>query len=132
MKRPKRYRGIGGGQGFSLIELLVVMVIIAILAAIAIPIYINQRSKAWEATVQSDLYNAAIAQLTYFVDNKSFTGSLDDLLVRGYSQSENITLEIRSSGAQYCMEAFHQGDVDEIWYVASGEGHPNPEPGSCP
>ena len=133
MARGKRKSPIYcSDSGFSMLELLVVMIIIAILAAIAIPVYLNQRAKAWEANVHSDLYNAAVAQLTYFVDNKSFTGLLDDLYPRGYNQSGNITITIRSSGDQYCMEAFHSGNVDNIWFVESGEGHPNPEPGPCP
>ena len=51
--------------GFTLIELLVVIVIIGILAAIAIPVFLSQRKKGYDATMKSDLRNLAIAEDTF-------------------------------------------------------------------
>lgn len=50
--------------GFTMVELLVVIVIIAILAAIAIPVFMNQRAKAGDAAAQQDVHSIALAVLS--------------------------------------------------------------------
>jgi type IV pilus assembly protein PilA len=59
-------------DGFTLIELLVVMVIIGILAAIAIPSFLSQRDKAYQAAEKSDLQQTALAEHAYATDNGGF------------------------------------------------------------
>jgi type IV pilus assembly protein PilA len=56
-------------QGFTLIELLVVVLIIGILAAIAIPTFLNQRGKAYDANAKSQVRTAQTAAETYGTDN---------------------------------------------------------------
>jgi type IV pilus assembly protein PilA len=66
-------------QGFTLIELMVVVLIIAILLAIAIPTFLGARNTANQRAAQSNLGNALIAEQTAYAQNQSFsdnTGSV--------------------------------------------------------
>jgi type IV pilus assembly protein PilA len=63
--------------GFTLIELLVVIIIIGILAAIAIPVFLNQRKKGWDAQAKSDARNLATLEETYLSDNDYYVAKAD-------------------------------------------------------
>src|SRR5690349_20606778 len=91
--------------GFTLIELLVVIIIIGILAAIAIPVFLNQRKKGYDAQVKADLRNAATAQETYLTENPTnYTTSQASLAAVGWKTSTGDTFVMAISGALgYCM-----------------------------
>lgn len=81
--RSPRARNRRAG-GFTLIELMIVMAIIAILATIAIPSYINAVRHAKEAVLKEDLHTMRSAIDSYTVDKGKAPQSLDDLVQTGY------------------------------------------------
>ncbi len=60
------------GRGFTLVEILIVVVVIAILAALAIPRYQTSRAQAYSASVRRDLRAVAVAQEDFFAAHNRY------------------------------------------------------------
>jgi general secretion pathway protein G len=71
-------------SGFTLIELMIVMAIIAILATLAIPSYVTAIKHAREAVLKEDLHVLRAAIDSYTMDKQKAPQSLDDLVQEGY------------------------------------------------
>jgi len=79
-------------HGFTLVELLVVMIIIGILAAIAIPVFLNQRKKATETSAKADVTTIGKEAMSFYVDG---TGGLK---VAGTAPAEWILTSLAPAG----------------------------------
>ena len=92
----KRF-GIRNDRGFSLIEMLTVMMIMGILAAIAVPTFAGSKRNGQDALAQTSLRTALSAQRTYYVDYQAYT--TDEAILRQIeSQLAFDTTDARESG----------------------------------
>jgi type IV pilus assembly protein PilA len=110
--------------GFTLIELLVVIIIIGILAAIAIPVFLNQRKKGYDAQAKSDLRNMATAEETYLTDNPTtYTSVMADLTTAGFKSSATPTDTVKSisTNVSYCLKSVSQSGTS-FYYDSNGGG----------
>jgi type IV pilus assembly protein PilA len=81
-------------SGFSLIELLVTIAIIAVLAAIALPQFMAYRSHAVDAQMKEDLKSAALAMESYFSDKKIYPATVAEIVATGFNQTDGVALTI--------------------------------------
>ena len=85
--RPPRLSSQDPRSGFTLIELMIVMVIIGLLAAIAVPMYVQSVRHAKEAVLKEDLRTLRSAIDSYTVDKQKAPQTLEDLVQSGYIKS---------------------------------------------
>lgn len=91
-------------SGFTIVELLIVIVIIAILAAITVVAFNGVQQRARESSVKSALSQAQRKLETYKVDNSGYptTGNLANAQI---ANSSDVTYQYTSNGTTYCMTA---------------------------
>lgn len=114
-------------RGFTIVELLIVIVVIAILAVITIVAYNGIQQRARESTVKSDLSAVAKKMAIDNVNNGSYelaAGDVDE--GKGLPASSGTTYEYASTGSTYCITATN-GNVS---YKISNTS-PSPAPGGC-
>jgi len=121
-------------SGFTLIELLVVMIIIGILAAIAIPVFLNQRKNAVDASYKSDLRTIANELESYYTDNEVYPAGFATVTAAGatvpvgptnvrVSKNTQISTVYNATAQAFCLTALNtSGKGSHDWVYVSSQG----------
>jgi type IV pilus assembly protein PilA len=112
--------------GFTLVELLIVIIIIGILASIAIPIFLNQRNKAYDAAAKSDLKGMQVAEESYLSDFSTYTTTVTGagLFSEGFKPSASTTNTVVgiNNGTSYCLKSVSQ--TGTAYFLGNSSGGP--------
>jgi prepilin-type N-terminal cleavage/methylation domain-containing protein len=107
-------------KGFTLIELLIVITIIGVLAAIAVPAYIGQQKRAERSEASSNLEALRLLEEQFFAENGRYAPNPDATL------SYKGTHGIADSGLEDVLTGFKPGDASDLSFtytiVSSGTG----------
>jgi type II secretory pathway pseudopilin PulG len=104
------------------VELLVVVVIVGILSAIAVPRFANTKGKANLASLKSDLRNLATVQESYFYDHREYASGLDSLNFKATGVVEITVVEATPDG--WSATAIHPESAPHFCTVYYGTASP--------
>ena len=109
--------------GFTLVEILVVIAVIGLLAAIAIPQFITYRSEAIDAEMKSDLRNASIVIEAYYAKQTVLPASLAETVGYGFQSTDGVTVSfVILSPTSYRVTAAKTGGTQPNFTYDSATG----------
>lgn len=139
LRQPRRGRASSTDAGFGIVELLVVILIVALLAAIAIPVFLRQRQRGYAVQVASALRGAANAAEAAGVERGDYSDLHDNVALlgeQGFKNTDGVSIGITADDASFCVAAVHERlGADDEWQVgsySSAGGVAVAGPSTCP
>lgn len=130
MNSTHSHAAFKSGQGFTIVELLIVIVVIAILAAITIVSYNGITARARDTTVQSDLHNAVTLMGIDQTTNGSYATTLAGANNnKGLPASDGTVYSYHSDGSTFCITATSSYTGNSFY---ASNASPAPATGKCP
>lgn len=118
--------GPAAEEGFTLLELLVVMTIIGILAAIAVPALRDSPQRAREAALKEDLFAMRSVIDQYHGDKGNYPADLQTLVTEGYLRK--IPVDPMTKSADTWTVAYEEAPTSDSSSGSSGSGDPGTPP----